>query len=161
MTIEERVDGLERKLARAQRRNRRLLIGLVLIGALAVVAGMGCGAQRKTVEAREFILVDEHGARRARLTVGADEMGEDAPGLALLDENGVNRIALVQGRDGVGLVLADEDGVPRMALSVAKGGPGLVLNDKSGETRAGLVVAEDGAALALTDEKGRKIWSAP
>ena len=63
MTTEERLEKVERELA--------------------AVYALGVGAVPKTIRAKEFILEDENGKRRAGLRVL-----KDGPGLYLYDEDG-------------------------------------------------------------------------
>ena len=92
MTIEERLENMERELARAKRRNLWLLsVTLLMVGVFAIgffettsskLRAQGAGKER-VVRANEFILEDERGEVRARLGIFKDQ-----PGLTLSDENG-------------------------------------------------------------------------
>ena len=131
MSTEERLERVERELARA-RRNRWLLgAGVLAAGILALV---WLPAPAEVIPASAFVLVDDKGRER-----GKWEVGQFGPMLLLLDEKGE----------------------PRVSLAVGKVGPGLVLADANGEPRVALAVAADGPALALADAKGKIIWRAP
>ena len=144
MTTDERLEALEKELARAKRRNRRMLavVGLAAGGVALVwiVAGTANRAQAQAggvpavIRARQFILEDAAGETRAVLLVA-----KDGPSLALYDENG-------QGR---------------AALSVLKGEPGLLLFDANGKGRVALAVTKYGPGLYLRDAAGKTVWSAP
>jgi len=93
MTIEERLENMERELGRQKRRKRWLLgvILLVVAGSLIVPVLFETTAFRtraqvkataKEIRARSFILEDEYGRRRAELS-----LVNNIPGLALYDEN--------------------------------------------------------------------------
>ena len=94
MTTEERMEKLERELARAKRRNRWLAVVLLTIGATALAvtalsapsiptALAEAGGPVNEVRASRFVLVDETGKTRAGLAVD-----KDGPGLGLVDEKG-------------------------------------------------------------------------
>ncbi len=187
MTTEERLETLEKELARAKRRSRRLLAAVGLVaGAVAlvwVVVGAGCNTQGgkvpTVIRAGRFQLVDENGSDRAVLTVDKDgpsltlldENGndrallymfrEDEPGLLLLDENGKTRARLHVDKDVPGLDLLDENGQPCAGLYVDEDVPALALADENGNDRAVLTVDKDGPSLTLLDENGEAIWQAP
>ena len=171
MTTEERVEKLEKDLARVAsalvhrtadgRVGRGLLvicvaIACVLAGALAPARTRAQAAGGKVVRATGFVLVDEKGRTRASLLVT-----EDGPGLLLQDEKGETRFFLHVGELGPGLTLFDEKGEGRAFLDVLKRVPGLTLFDEMGKGRALLSVWEDGPELSLYDEKGEEIWSTP
>ena len=98
MTIEERLENMERELGRLKRRNRWLLGAVLLVvGGLiapgvfettAVRARSQEARTTKEVRARSFILEDENGKHRAWL--GVDK---DGPSLSLWDEKGKIRFA--------------------------------------------------------------------
>ena len=118
MTTEERLEKMERELARANRRTRWLLAGVVLaiVGlslawtwtkTTAIAQAQGLGTTTKVIRANEFILEDENHKPRASLAVD---------------------------KDGANLSLYDENRKPRGMLSVNKGGAGLRLCGPDGET---------------------------
>ncbi len=151
MTTEERLETLERELARAKRRNRRLPAAARLVaGAFAlvcIVAAAGCNS---------FVLVDENGKPRIMLAVI-----KAGPVLSLIDENGEDRAILVVGKHGPKLAMLDENGKPRAMLAVDEVGPMLAMLDENGKHRASLVVDKDGPRLRLLDENGKLKWAAP
>ena len=182
MTTDERLDKLEKELARAKRRNRRLLAALGLAaGAFAlvwIVAGTANRAEAQgsgvptAIRANAFVLVDENGKMRARLSVNKNGVAlallnrngipgaaltvvKGAPGLTLYDENAKGGAVLAVGKDGPGLTLFDENGKADATLAVLKGEPGLSLLDEKGKDRAVLAVGKDGPGLALFDENGK------
>ena len=144
MTTEERVEKLERELARAKRWNRWLLpVGLTVAGCVAV-----CAVALRPAPAREQ---------------ASDEPVKEirASKLTLVDENGKWRARLVVDKDWVGLCLYDEKGTQRATLNASNDGEGLCLNGKNLKLRADLSGAKDRGTLRLYDEKGETIWSAP
>jgi len=162
MNTEERLANLERELARAKRRNRRLVVFALVAAGVAVVAAAWIGAPRKVlaesgakatnvIRASEFILEDADGNVRASLGIS-----KDGSGLSLYDENGKTRVALGISKDskgGPGLVLRDENGSFRAALGVAKVGATLDLWDKNGKLRAEL-----GASATVTRDERTIIY---
>ena len=178
MTTKERLEKLERELARAKRLNRRmvlagagLLLGmfaLLLVGRsmTSVAQGQEETARKKVIWANEFVLLDDRGRERGRLHMLKngpslslyDEKGGkprvilSTPGLMLLDENGKLRVGLAVGDNDPGLMLSDENGKLRTVLAVGKDGQALAMRDENGNPRAGLAVTKDGASLALFDE---------
>lgn len=143
MTIEERVEKLEKELSRANRRNRGLLAGAALCLGIAVVAwvfrpqtllAQNAANRPKEVHANRFVLEDDKGKTHAELS-------------------------MVNG--GPGLILTDEKGNTRIGLSVLKDEPRLDLSDEKGKTRASLFVVKDGPHLTLSDETGKIRWQAP
>ena len=154
MNTEERLEKLERELARAKRFNRWLFAILFLAGGAYLLvtffAGANATAQEaaavlKEVRANRFVLVDEKGKNRAALTAF-----KDGPGLALYDENDRPRAALTALKDGPGLTLYDEKGNTRAELMIGKNGPMLRLFDETGKVRtsmgAGQAASRDGKA---------------
>jgi hypothetical protein len=189
MTTEERLEKLERELARANRRNRWLLASVVLaiVGlslawtwpkTIAIALAQGAEAAPKVIRANEFILEDVNRKPRAGLAVdkdGAnlslyDENGEpraslgatkDGAKLSLYDENGKGGVMLGATKDGADLSLYDENRKPRAILSVPKDGARLSLYDENGKARGMLSVNKDGAGLSLYGPDGKTLWSAP
>ena len=160
MTIEERLENMERELGRQKRRNRWLLGAIIVLLGGLVAAGafkttvttaqaQGAGTA-KLISANNFFLIDENGRPRAALFVG-----KDGPSLSLSDENGKTRVWLRADKDGVGLGLYDENGKNRALLVAGKDGPSLSLGDENGKIRAGLATLKDSPTLVLFDENGQ------
>ena len=158
MTIEDRLENMERELGRVKRRNRWLLGTMLLLVGGLVAAGafkttvnsaqaQGAGAV-KEVRAKRIVLEDENGQERAILG-----LIEDNPALKLFDKNGKTRAALSLFEDEPRLALRDENGKERVGLSVDKDGPFLSLSDENGKSRAWLAVTKYGQGLSLYDEK--------
>lgn len=80
MTTEQRLENIEKELARAKRLNR-LLLAVVLLAVVAMSAGIS--RREDVVRAKGFIVVDENGKIRATLV-----MLREGPLLGLFDENG-------------------------------------------------------------------------
>lgn len=113
MTTDERLDKLEKELARAKRRNRRLLavVGLAMgVVALVWIVGLVGGkapvrtfsdalressAAGTVIRANQFVLEDQNGKSRAGLGVA-----EGSAGLVLTDEDGHLCASLVAGKGG-------------------------------------------------------------
>jgi len=145
MTTEERLENLERELARAKRRNRWLVavVGLVVVGLIlawtwnkTTATAQAAGGTEKVIGANMFVMADANGIYRAMLNMTNNE-----PGLTLLDENGKIGANLSGGGPaGPGLTMCDENGKIRVLLFVNK---------------------KVGPGLRLLDENGKTIWSAP
>jgi len=162
MTLEERIQKLEREL-RHTKRQKRLTLGFAaaaIILAVAMLCPPGNIAAQSNISpeirARQIVLIDEKGKPRCILA-----MGKEGPGLALSDENGEMRSLLRIDADGAGLSLYDENGKPRAVLDADRNGSGLALYDETGKPRAGLFVGKDGPKLTLFDKKGKEHWSTP
>jgi hypothetical protein len=147
MTTEERLETLERKveeqqqgLSTAKRRNKYLLLGLVVLAIAWASTTTMTQIGKGIVRAEKFELVDSHRRVCARLAV-LDEFGS---GLFLYDKNGTTGAAMFAVDNGPMLALSDKNGTPRAILAVSDDGPGLSLYD----------------ANAL-DANALPIWSAP
>src|SRR5262245_42321505 len=116
------------KLEKENRRLKRLGVGVVLLGATALLMG---GQATKTVEAEKFVLRDTNGRQRAAL--GLTRSADDP---------------------SVAFILYDEEERSRAALGVNKDGPGLYFTDPSGKHRAVLARNNEGIGFDLLDEKG-------
>jgi hypothetical protein len=186
MTVDERLEKLERELAGAKRRNQwtsavaglavtGLLLAWVVTGTTPAVAAEGAGEVPKEIRANAFIVEDENGTVRARLSERRldllDEKGLERASLgvsflSLNDEKGELRAGLgtrglgLRGERGelrvslgseLGLSLWDERGELRAGLGTC----GLDLLDEKGVSRASLIASKDGASLSVRDETGR------
>ena len=161
MTTQERLEALERGLSAAKRRNKYLLIGLVLLAVAWAFTSTTGTVQAQTgenvVRAERFELVDSEGRVRAGLGVF-----NGMPGLLLYDANGTNRVELSVSDRGTGLFLYDANETPRAKLLASDDGSALGLFDTNGKHRAGLtVLAEIGPELYLWDANEHLLWSAP
>ena len=176
MTTEERLEKLERELARGRRVNQWFLAAIGVI----VIAWVLSGVLRsraaepqvdkttvKEVLAKGFAVEDENGNVRAALG-----MGEDGPALRLFDEKGNPCVALFVLKDAPGLVLYDDSGRDRAVLGVLKDGPWFSLFDENGKERATLGTAKTGtpggkaitypeSSLILFGRDGKAVWRAP
>ena len=147
MTVEQRLEKLEQELSRANRRNRRLLGGIILclgIGFVVwtfrpgVATAQQTGAAIDEVRAKRFIVVDEEGDIRGifgtndggdktaillydeedRLRIGLHSGGQGAAlGLTLLDENEVERVNICAYETLSGVNVFDEDGLIRTSMT--------------------------------------------
>lgn len=126
------------KLEKQNHRFKRLGFAALIVPALLLV--MGQAASKKTVEANEFILRDDSGNVRARLSMnvpaGATPGYPGAAQLVFFDEKGKKRASL----DG-----GNTDGFS-----------GLTLNDQQERIRGYFTeTSAFGATLVLQDERGR------
>jgi hypothetical protein len=162
MTIEDRLEKMERELGRVKRRNRWLLGAILLVaGGLAVPAVLETTAFRaraqvagtaKEIRANKFVLEDENGKARGILTMGGEgpalilndgseraratlSIYKEGPGLALYDENSAGCVMLDVFNEGAKLRMFDQKGMPRLRLLAGKAGPALQLVDETGNLR--------------------------
>ena len=162
MTTEERLEALERKteeqrrgLSVAKRRNKYLLIGLVILAIAwaftSTTETVQAQAGGNIIQAEGFELVDSQGHVRAMLSLIDNE-----PRLTLFSENGTLFVSLggLNGEPGQALALCDENGMPRIALQVRDSEPELILQDENGMIRAGLVIYNGEPQLSLFGEDG-------
>ena len=161
MTIEERLEKMEKKL----RRSNMLLVGVVLLAVLAIT--LGAASHKQVIAASAFNLVDENGKIRAALG-----MRNEVPGVRLFDENGRTRASLAADNNGASLALIDENNNPRACLVVFKDGPGLMLFDVDKKLRAILgrtrIAKPNGEAISFPESSvllfgadGTMLWGAP
>lgn len=145
MTIDERVENLERALAVEKNRNRLIMFGLLVMAVAVVLTTILFGIQPHAIAQSGGKVADEIRARR----------------IIVVDEKGTIRIELVAQADRNALALCNENGIPRAVLSVFKDDPGLILYDGKTKLRATLVVFEDKPFLTLYNADGKVSWSTP
>lgn len=179
MTVEERLEKVEKELARAKRRGRWLLAvtGLCTLFVLTVIlelAGTPVSAHwwgNKTIWANQFILENRAGKVTAKLenTQGGPQLILNDPSgdaLAILQvgyqdavlalSNGTHPgIALKMRREGPTLTLFDDFARSRVTIDVTKEGPKIYLLDEEEKPRISQIVFKDGPVLSLIDENGR------
>jgi len=149
MTIEERLENMEREVGRVRRRNRWLLGAILLLaGGLIVplafrVQAQGAGAA-KVIRANKFVLEDKNGKERASLLVTGF-----GSWLSLDDENGETRIGLGIFADDPSLTLYDENGKERF-----------VAGKVVGLSSDGKTIEYPESSLILLGPDGKVIWSA-
>jgi hypothetical protein len=128
-------EDLQNRMLRLENQNRRLKqAGVVAVIPIVLLLVMGQAPASKTVEANEFILRDNSGNVRARLSM--DE-ARSSPEMVLLDEKGRTRIKL-------------ERGIGSMSGGI------ISVFDSQGQQR-GLFSARDivGGGISLLDSQGR------
>jgi hypothetical protein len=136
---------------------------------------------RQTVVAKQFIVKDAQGARRAELGMpeGDPPLG---PWLGLFDANEKVRACMGVGGEGVSgpwlefygpqenaalivrayddeagpcIVLSDADSKPRVRIAMQDLGPVIQVLGPNGEQRATIRATEDGPSITFTDEAGK------
>ena len=135
MTIEERLEKVEKELIHAKRRNRWLLttVGVTIIGlGLAwlltkATTSATAATTQKEIHANQFILEDMKGKLFANLYI--TKFGS---GLSLRGLNGKARAGLDVIQDEVMLWMNDANGKRRIWLDMSNG-PKLELYDANGE----------------------------
>lgn len=185
MTIEERFEKLELKLARTLFINR--LLAVLGIGAVIAMWFFSSGSPiaqnsvMNVVRAKKFRLLDDNGKTRAILNMMADN-----PSIGMTDENGNCRIALHLFKDEPSIELSSKNGLitlrtsndgpvlymynkiynnnnqPNLMLSARKEGPVLVMNDKNGKMRLWLNMGDVGPQVVLMgeNEEDRAVFGA-
>jgi hypothetical protein len=155
MTIEKRLQKLERELTATKRRNRWIFLGVasLVLGCLTIAA---TPRANPIIRANMFVLEDDNGKGRAALL-----MDNGAPTLALMDGNGKVRAQVFVGKDGPMLALSDKNENHQAMMTGGKDGPMLCMFDKNGKPRAILTVDKDGPSLGMGDANGKSIWKAP
>jgi hypothetical protein len=140
MTIEERLEKMEKELRR-QKQHNRWLLGIIL----AVVGGLVVPVLFKTTP------------MQAQTQVSRADKEIRAKSIFLEDEIGKIRATLAVGKTGPALELYDENGKPRVIISLQKdGSPSLALFDKNRQPRAILIMLKDGTpSLKMYDENGK------
>jgi len=168
MTIEERVENLERELARANQRNRLQIITMFclaiffLAGLYVAGSAVGQGSVQEEVRSKSFVLVDENGKRRASLCFGEDSGLEftvtiflgllsEEPFLVLYDSNGKGQAVLYAGDSGAWLDLYAIDREHNLQLITGSQGSSLSFEDSNYPARTFL---NEGGLLFLTDDFG-------
>ncbi len=152
--------NLQDRLLKLESQNRRLkqlgFAALIVVTSLAV---MGQAPSPKTVEAHEFILRDDSGNVRAKLS-----MNEHAnPEMVFLDEKGGARIKL-EGENGsfYGGVISvfDSHGQQRGLFAARDTGGGISLLDSKGRPRTTLSPGDLWIAggVRLEDDDGFAAW---
>lgn len=172
MTIDERLEVLERELARTRRRQRFMIIAATM--ALVAVALVGfanpatgrAGARQpaegeRIVRARMFVVEDENGKVRAKL--GLDDAW--APGIValhLLDEDEAPWFgAYGSSSAGGSMSLFDKHHNARAHMSGDDHlGPGLKLFDSEGEPRAKLCLFDGRPTLEMSTKNGKLVAGA-
>ncbi len=144
----ERIKALERANFNLTRFNLILLLGLFGVAFHSYLIGA-----RDVLTARQFVLLDENGVKRAALLSGPD--GADA-GLSLWDHKGNKRASLHTIPAGASLSFWDEADKRRAILGTLPDSTGLNLWDAKGKKRASLETIPHGAGLSLWDENGKK-----
>ena len=166
MTNEQRFERLERELELARRRSRHWILGLGLGAGLLVLPTISAGLTGaapgratamqngdKIVRANEFVLEDDQGRVRARLTVS----GPTAE-LILFDENGLLGAALEADQGNSALFLTHPHKAGAIRMQVVGDRASMTLSGGGAEqpsARADLTVASKSAALSLHDDSGR------
>ncbi len=178
MTTEQRLENLERELARTKRRMRWLLVSVFLGAGLVVLATAWMLSPDKAlaenavkapiiIHANTLILDDENGKARAMLNVT-----KDGPALFVYDKQSKTSVVLGVLKDGPVLAMLDENGEQRIGLDVKKDGTALNLFDETGKPRvtvgAGATGTLDGkkalypeSTILLSNKEGKVVWQAP
>ena len=157
------LECIQNKLLHLEKQHSRLkaLGGATLIALVSLLA-MGQSASKKTVEANEFVLKDDSGTVRARLSlnvpVGAAPSSPAVARLDFFDEKGKKRIALDGGISSggfSGLSLYDERGIARIQLfAMDMFGASLLISDAQGDLKTRL---KEGEVMAADSVMGRQV----
>jgi hypothetical protein len=173
MELEQLVQSLQKRAERWERKQRRLLAGMLALVAVFLLAGWRTAqAPQENFKTHGLSIVDSTGV--ARLILGAPvpnpvEEGKTAarrsPGTGIIfnDPAGNERGGIGMLDDGSMNLCFDDGKAERNCLFfVPKLGNGVALNDARGETRAILYLDANGAPhFLLKDEQGRPLVSLP
>lgn len=151
------------RMENLERQNRRLHIGLVALGLVAVAAlffdarpaiTQPASATFGTLKAHAFLLTDRNGKTRAALFFQPDGQ----PKFVLFDAAGKQRVGMALGHNGrPGLGLLDAAGKPRMGMVFGpQGRPALDFWDAAGKARVKLFLGPHGQPrFLLLDAAGK------
>ena len=162
------VQALTERVAKLEAQNRRFrkAVMAALVAASAVVV-MGQAPTRRVLEANEFVLKDNSGTARARLSmemtnrptltfyqdkthISASLAGGDEPFLTMSRAGTDEQVQLGANRTFFGLGLYE--GAIRAGVSVQTGNPGIELYDKSGNIRLAIESTDiAGESILLTN----------
>jgi hypothetical protein len=174
--FESMVAGRLENLEGQYRRMKGILAVLLILAFVATAAAVSLfvreasGARKfRTVEARRFILVDESGQMRAKLSVDEHEerdgvvRSEPGSRLGIYDGGGKLRASLWADDGGsAGLLLfdaaRDQD---RVALWAFQDGSALYFHDHKGTKSAELVATPKDRGVRLFDHNGKVLFSKP
>ena len=164
MTIEHRLEALERELAATKRRHHRLFIVVLCVIILLAVAGAPGGdgssavmaqdepVAAQVVRARRFVVIDEDGTERAVIAANGKRSW-----LELFDDRGTKRATLTVDTEvpelSPALRLYNELGKDQVSLVAGNSSGGLWVDDTRGQLRAELCVEDSGPSwFAITDK---------
>ena len=150
MTESEEMQALVVRVEMLEKRSRRLTVGLWLVGGIliAVLAAASFMPDEETIEARAFLLKDEHNHVRASLA-----LNQSRDACLTLHDRAEQPRALI----GVG-----ESGTAGMFLTVGQSGSaGMLLADEHGKPLAGILAEANTPMIALFNKQGAVEWSAP
>jgi hypothetical protein len=137
MTTEERIEKLEKDLARlrSQHRWRWAWVFITLVGLVVFMELFEAGKVPRILEASEFVVIDGKGRERAKLGMSDD---------------GCPRLGIY-----------NSEGKPRAMLALIDPSAGLFLGDENGKFRVAIAMKENAPHLSIMDENDEIIWSAP
>jgi hypothetical protein len=150
-------DSFNDRLERLERENRRWRVVGVIGGLVGVAAILGAASPSPPIAdklvAREFIVVDQKGAPRARLGVafGKAELAFDEDPQALSPSTPVEARMLLNDET---LAFTGKDRTLRLKVGVYRqidDLPALVLHDEHGRTRIDLSVFQSGPSVIVQD----------
>jgi hypothetical protein len=158
MTLEERIEKVEKELKRTRKVNLVLLAGLMLAGIVFIV---GSAKPANIIKADGFILLDDKGKERARLVMDTVSPG---PKLDLLNQDGKIIISMFSTAKTTGLDFLDKRGMNRISMAVSdeiESGPVFNLLDKGNNDRLRLMLDNGFPVLEMLDPNGTVKWQAP
>lgn len=143
--------SLSSRITRLETQNRRLKFGAAALGIfVSALIVMGQAQTYHTLRADEFVLQDETGNARARLSMEAG----NRPTLAFLDAHGSILVSLAGGEEP-SLTLNRSGSNEQVQLAANKYSYGLALYDAQSH-RAGLFVQHGVSGLDLSDQDGKE-----
>jgi hypothetical protein len=158
MTLEKRLEKVEKELKRTRKVNLVLLAVLMMAGAVLIA---GAAKPANIIKADGFILLDEKGKERARLVMDNVSPG---PKLDFLNQDGKIIISMFSTAKVTGLDFLDKRGMNRINIAVndeIESGPVLSLLDKGNNDRLRLMLDNGFPMLEMRDPNGTIKWQAP
>ncbi|MGH7133000.1 MAG: hypothetical protein ACREJO_13755 [Phycisphaerales bacterium] len=152
--MNERVEKLERELARSQRSNRLWKCAMLVVVAgtgLAIASGVGRGQPEQRELTVGTLIVDD-GSGRGRVTVRNEK---DGPTITMFDSKMKSRLVLGAGTEKASLTFVGEGDKPRVVLDGTAAGSWLRFCDTEGDARLSLG-RDTGLAKLTFAYKGEK-----
>lgn len=152
------------------------ILGVVCGLGLCVLAGVGTSREREVIKGREFILEDDQGRRRCRMSIVDsvaqmamfDDKGRErlrlsegeTPRLELFDVAGKQQVAIGLRTDGgSAFIMRDEKNMEGFRMFTAGGNTDFSAWDTTGRVRFGVNISDGNEVwVGLLDRESKAIW---
>ncbi len=153
--MNERIELLEARLARAEKTAR--VSAMIAAATVALALAVGCGSNSfKTLKAERIEVIDKNGK-----TVGLLFGDEQGGGISFNDADGRHRIKLAATNENPRLEMYDIAGKVRVTLNAEGEGSALALCDTNGTPRASLLHFDDQSLVSFFDADGKLTMKIP